>query len=203
MTRIFVEGGGATNATRTPCREAFAKYVGKVIPGSRRRPSIVACGGRQQAYDDLCRALRRPEPEALYVLLVDAEELVDDRSVADPWRHLEARDGWARPPGVVVDQAQLMVVTVESWLIADPDALDRYYGRGFRRSALPASDDLERVMKRDLYQSLERATQDTKKGAYGKGHAFDLVGLVDPQRVEARCKRLAVRFHAFLRANCG
>lgn len=204
VTRIFVEGGGETNATRSRCRAAFATYIGKVVPNSRRRPSVVACGGRQEAYDDLCRALRRPEPDTLYVLLVDAEELADDRAAVDPWPHLLRRDGWHKPDGATVDQAQLMVVTVESWIVADDTALARYYGKGFRPNALPPpSCDLEAVQKADLYRALDGATRATKAGPYGKGHAFDLVGLIDPGKVEARCRRLAPRFHAFLRANCG
>jgi hypothetical protein len=48
--RIYVEGGGDNPDTIKRCKEGFAKYCGKLAPPSKR-PRIVACGGRQQAFD--------------------------------------------------------------------------------------------------------------------------------------------------------
>lgn len=202
--RLWVEGGGDRDSLRRECAKGFRKYVEKVVPRSRRMPQIIPCGGRQEAFDNFCKALKIAGPDVYEVLLVDAEELVDDRHVVKPWGHLARRDRWETPRGASDDQAHLMVVTVEAWLAADPPALKARYKKGFREEALlQSTPDLERVPKEDLYRALKAATKDTTSGAYGKSDAFTLLGLIDPTKVEARCQRLAPRFHAFLRANCG
>lgn len=203
VVRLWVEGGGDRDALRRVCAMGFRKYVERIVPNSRRMPQIIPCGGRQEAYDNFCKALKKPDPNIFDVLLVDAEDLVEPRHAVTPWGHLFKRDRWAQPKGAVDDQAQLMVVTVEAWLVADPEALASRYKKGFREKALPTASDLEQVPKADLYKALEAATKDTTSGPYGKSDAFHLLGVIDPARVEARCKRLAPRLHAFIRANCG
>lgn len=203
MVIIYAEGGGETNATQDQCRRGFGKYIEKVVPRSVRRPRVIACGGRTQAFHYFCRESAR-DATNYHVLLVDAEDPVADVHVVDPWQHLHQRDGWPPPRGVVPEQAQLMVICVEAWLVADPEALAAWYGQGFRAEALPSTVDLEHVPKPDVYRALQRATRDTRtKGEYGKGHAFELVGLISPIKVESRCKRLAPRFHELIRTRCG
>jgi hypothetical protein len=88
-----------------------------------------------------------------------------------------------------------MVCTVEAWLIADPDALAEYYGKGFRRGALPKHDDIEAVPKEQLYQSLDRATAETQKGKYKKiQHCADLLGRLNPDRVRRRASHCDLLF---------
>ncbi len=78
--------------------------------------------------------------------------------------------------------------------MADREALARFYGQGFRATALPAREDVEGIPKADLEAALANATRDTQKGSYHKiRHGARILELVDPQTVRARaphCDRL-------------
>jgi hypothetical protein len=92
--KLFVEGGGNHNdALRTECRRAFTALLEKA--GFRNHmPRIVPCGGRRNAFDQFCTALKGGE--RLAILLVDSEAPVSQES---PWQHVAKRQGdeWARP----------------------------------------------------------------------------------------------------------
>ena len=82
-----------------------------------------------------------------------------------------------------------MVQAMEAWIVADPPALAKYYGQGFRLAALPKAQNLEGVSKKDLERGLSRATQDTSKGRYDKiKHASDLLKRIDVSEVTSRCR---------------
>ncbi len=177
--RIFVEGG-APGSVKARCREGFSKFFEKVVPAGCF--TVMASGSRSSAYEDFCLALT--EEDGHYnVLLVDSEEEVTKA----PWTHLAERrgDGWAKPAGAADDQAQLMAQVMESWFLADKDALAEYYGQGFRRNALPNRPNVEQVSKQDVYDGLRNASKATKtKGEYHKTrHGFDLLRAVDPAKV--------------------
>ena len=87
------------------------------------------------------------------------------------------------------DAIHLMAQTMETWILADSEALAKYYGQNFAPNALPKSDDLERVSKADVEQALKRATQKTQKGAYHKiKHASDLLKRIDPEKARKKCR---------------
>ena len=116
------------------------------------------------------------------MLLVDAEGSVAAKTTA--WAHLRQRDGWSRPAGALDEQCHLMVQVMESWFLADVDALESYYGQGFRRQSLPANPNVEEVPKQDVERGLERASRDTGKEGYRKGRdSFEILGRVDPAKV--------------------
>jgi hypothetical protein len=165
-----------------PLREGFRKLFDRIL-GRRANLRVNACGSRKEAFNDFTKALKS-NPDALCILLVDSEGPV--RPGASAWDHVRERKGdqWLRPDGVTDEQLQLMVQTMEAWLVADPEALEAYYGQGFRKNALPRQPNVEQIAKTDLYDALDRATRDSKtKGKYGKSHGFELIGKVDPQKV--------------------
>ncbi len=117
------------------------------------------------------------------MLLVDAEARV---TVSSPWDHVKKRpgDAWDRPPDATDDHLQLMIVCMENWLLADKEALEEFYGQGFKKNTLPANPKVEEVSKADVSKGLKNATKDTKMGAYSKGsHSFRILALVDPAKV--------------------
>ncbi|SEO46388.1 MULTISPECIES: DUF4276 family protein [Pseudomonas] len=193
--RLYVEGGGESAALNTACREGFSKFLQKAKRAGRM-PRIIACGSRRNAYESFCIAIRNGQAA---MLLVDSEEGVlavaqpgskQQSQAWRPWLHLKNRqgDGWAMPQGSKDMQCHLMVQCMEAWLLADPQALEDFFGQGFRRTALPAIDGrLEEIDKDRLYQALAKATAKCKtKSRYGKGeHSFKLLGLIDPSKVTA------------------
>ena len=155
---LYVEGGGDSKKDlKVECRKGFSKFIERAgLKG--RMPRIVACGGRQQAYDHFKTALgagiRTP------MLLVDAECPVTEST---PWEHLRKTNGWPRPSGAGKDQCHLMVQVMESWFLADRRALRSFYGRRFHEKSLPANPRVEEVFKADVLAGLARATRDTER----------------------------------------
>jgi len=195
--QIFVEGGGDIRTTLTKCREGFSQYCAKLAPPNRR-PSIVACGGRQQAFDKFRTAVLNSRTGETVVLLVDAEDRVTAHTSVD---HLRSRDGWEFPP-LRGHQVFLMVQAMEAWFLADREALAAFYGDGFLARSLPGSPtDIESVPKDDLESKLKHASRPTKtKGEYHKTkHGFALLALIDPMEVEKGSPH-AEQFNRFLRS---
>ena len=197
-TKIYVEGGGNQDRTIRLCRQGFTQYFSKIAPGNR--PRVVPAGSRKEAYDDFCTALRSGgDGYQLIILLVDSEDPVPAGFTA--WRHLKERkaDGWDKPLGAGDEQAHLMVQCMESWFMADRNALSEFYGQGFLVDSLPARTDIEAIGKIDLNKKLEHATKSTQtKGKYHKvNHGFALLGLINPHKV-AEASRHAAALHALV-----
>ena len=53
-----------------------------------------------------------------------------------PKAHLMSRDGW-NLPDISAERYRLMVQMMEAWLVADRDALSRFYGQRFNANAIP------------------------------------------------------------------
>ena len=182
--RIYVEGGGDHNKTLdSQCRRGFSEFFRKAgLEG--RMPRVVACGGRQQAYDAFRTAHANTGPGNRPILLVDSEAPVVEN---DPWVHVRMRpgDGWLPPAGATPDQLHLMVQTMEAWFYADKEKPQAYYGQGFRPAALSQRQDVENIPKADLLADLELATKHSEKGEYSKGsHSFEILARIDPARVK-------------------
>jgi hypothetical protein len=195
--RVYVEGGGTSRGEQATLRESFTKLVGAAL-GDLPRPKLIASGGRGNAFDEFRSALRM-HPEALCLLLVDSEGPV--KLGAGSWSHVRDRRGdqWVQPSGVTDDQLHLMVETMETWIIADADALVQEYGPKVDPGALP-STNLEGVPKQDVLQKLARALRKTGK-EYTKAGGWLLIGHVSPRRLEAACPH-AGRFFDHLRRVC-
>ena len=178
---VYVEGGGSVRATKKRCRQGFSALFRKAGL-SGRMPRIFAAGGRDDAWRDFRTALAGARENDFIVLLVDSEGPVADGG--RPWVHLREQDRWNRPDGAAEENAHLMVQCMESWFLADMDALAAFFGDGFNRGALPRRPDIENVSKRDVDYGLKRATHPSGKGEYHKGrHSFEILATVDPGRV--------------------
>ena len=177
---IYAEGGGKQKPLRAACRQGFSRFFRKA-GFAQRMPAVVACGSRRQAYDKFRTATAQRATDLVF-LLVDSEGPV---TAATPWAHLKQRDGWDRPTGATDRNAHLMVQVMESWFLADRDCLARYFGDGFRASALPAPErHVEDIAKAELERALRDSTRRSSKGRYAKGrHSFALLGELDATKV--------------------
>ena len=94
----------------------------------------------------------------------------------------------------------LMVEVMESWFLADRQALQTYYGSEFHSQALPQNPRVEEITKRDVLEGLKKATSSTKKGAYHKTrHAPSLLEKLKPAMVRKAAPH-ADRFWVYLEA---
>ena len=192
MVEVYVEGG-SPGLPRKRLRRALSEFLKSA--GVKAKLSIRPCGGRDKTRDDYEIAVGEGK-EAW--LLVDSESPVDEscRANADdveswlPWRHLASPEGggWTKPKNVEEIHCHLMVQNMEYWLVADPEAVGKYYDdtRGFKKDALSTAKNIEDVDQATLMRGLEKATRGTKKGVYDKGRDSNLLGLIDPDKVVAR-----------------
>lgn len=193
-----MEGGGNTKLLLGECRKAFREFLERagVKKGSFE---IVASGSRLDAYKNFKNALQSGDTDA--VLLVDSETLValhqNTEVPVSPWQHVRHRAGdeWEQPAGADDQQLHFMVSCMESWFLADPEALATYY-RGphnresFNANALPGQQNIEKIDKATVKAALAGATRSNKtKGEYNdksKGaHSFKILATLDPQKVAA------------------
>ena len=84
------------------------------------------------------------------------------------------------------DQAQLMVTTMETWLVADPNTVIKHFP-GMSNKKLPSGIDLEGRTKKDVLAALKKATSSSKKGEYKKGRdSFDLLAKLNPVELKSK-----------------
>jgi len=182
--KVYVEGGGESDALQTRCREGFTEFF-RHAGLTGRMPRVVASGSRRRAYERFRKELQPGAQDKIVILLVDSEDPVPQGML--PWEFLRGRrdDGWERPAGASDESAHLMVQCMEAWFLADKDALSGYFGQGFRQNAFPERTDIEAIPKPDLMEQLKQATRDTKtKGEYRKrAHSFQILGMISPELV--------------------
>lgn len=198
---IFVEGGGDTVGQKIELRNGFdglLRIQKRAAQNKHLQWRMVPCGSRNETRQAFVAEVRNTGSETLCVLLVDSEEglVAETDGNADlnaqvRRMHLIQRDEWdlsdAEP-----QQVHLMVQCMEAWIVADPETLTGYYGKGFRAKSLPVRKNLEEEPKLQIYDKLAKATKGTSKGEYSKiKHASKLLTLIETRKVASRCSRFA------------
>jgi hypothetical protein len=201
---IYVEGGGDTAQQKSELRQGFDELLSPLKAKAREkrlRWKLIPCGGRQQTYEAFLNSLKA-NPTAVNILLVDSESELPafhDNPAEDARlriEHLAKRDKWVLS-GINPHRIHLMVQCMETWISADPEILEGFYKKNFKRNILPTRNNLEEEPKSDIYEKLRKATQDTQNGEYGKiCHASKLLKLIRPAEIEQRCPR----FKEFIRS---
>ncbi|MET0400136.1 MAG: DUF4276 family protein [Longimicrobiaceae bacterium] len=193
--RIYVEGGGSDTNTKARFRQSMGRFLDELRQKARERRigwQVIACGSRSDAFRDF-RNAHISHPNAMNFLLVDSEGPVH-MGVRD---HLynRAGDGWDLGD-YEDDQLHMMIQMMESWFLADREALQQYYGAGFKIGALPNNPHVEQIPKQDVQRSLRQATRETTKREYHKTrHGPDLLERISPSKVRdaaPACERLFI-----------
>ena len=165
-------------------REGWTKFFAVAGLGGRM-PKVVRGGSRTQTFDRFATDTMERSTDIVPLLLVDSEHPVETGHSV--WQHLRAGDGWNKPVGAGEDDAFLMVQVMETWFLADRDALREFFGSRFAENALGQWAELEDVPKETVLGALRNATERCQKH-YAKGRvSFELLAQVDPARVEASC----------------
>ena len=186
---IFMEGGGSgkgASKAKGSLRRGMDQFLDELKQAARNRGlrwKLVCCGSRDQAFG-FFRDFQEHDGYDKPVLLVDAEGLVQCNSTR---KHLQERDNW-KMSFCSDDSVHLMAQVMETWISADPIALENYYGNEFETNLLSKSVDLEIVPKEQISSELKQATRGTTKGEYHKiRHASEILKKLDANRVRKRC----------------
>lgn len=181
---LYIEGGGDNRRLGAEFRQGWKAFLTNAGL-SGRLPKVVRGGTRQQTFDRFVTAVGDSQGGTTPILLVDSERPV--AAVHSVWRHLRTRDGWHKPAAAGDDQAFLMVQVMETWFLADRNALQTYFGDRFITNAIRQWPQLEKVPKETAFDALKKATAGCSK-AYSKGKvASELLAQIDPALVEAAC----------------
>lgn len=184
--KIYIEGGGTGKDSNIRFQRAWRKFFESAgLTG--RMPSVVPGKSRGNTHAVFVTAFKARKPDELPLLLLDSEEAVKDGHIV--WQHLKTRDGMDKPAQATEEHAYLMVQAMETWLLADPDAVKRYFGSKCKIEKIPAWPNLEAVDKQRIFETLEQITADCNEKVYSKGKvSFELLGQVDPGKVAPKCQ---------------
>lgn len=184
---IYMEGGGQKANTKAELRRGMDEFLQPIKSMFRERNwhwKLVLCGGRKETFSKFVAALNsQSNKHHIVILLVDSEGQVN----GEPYEHLTEQDGW-NINRELCDLIHLMVQTMETWIVADQEALSNFYGSGFARNVLPQQHNIEEVPKAKVARSLYLATRNSVKGEYHKiRHASKLLGKMQPEIVRDKC----------------
>jgi hypothetical protein len=192
MVDLFIEGGGDSGFQHTEFRKGWVSFLSKVKRLEHRMPAIKIGRGRESAFKLFSNAIKLRIDFQNNALLVDSEDpitfaysgncITDNQNVLS---HLLKRDKWEQPDGYVSNHVFLMVTSMENWLLADVDALSRFYGNGFHLPKPPVNP--EKLSRQQAIEMLENATKECTN-TYGKNvKNFRLLEHLDPEIVASKC----------------
>jgi hypothetical protein len=194
---VYIEGGG-DRFSKARLRESFSRFLSEPRMAAHQRGiqwRPVLCGSREEAYRAFQRRVQE-SPSAHVFLLVDAERPVSEA----PREHLSTGDGWDLS-FADDEQCHLMAQVMESWFLADPAALERFYGQGFAVSQVPKRKNVEEVPKDEVMSALDSATRKTTKGRYHKiQHGPLILESLAPEKVRGRAPHCDRLFDELLKA---
>jgi hypothetical protein len=177
---VYLEGGGSGAQSKDVdirCREGFRRLL-ENCGFEGRMPRLVACGGRNAAFESFTTALTICSVDDFVALWIDSEDPLANLEAA--WKHLQARDQWAQPAGATDEQVLFMTTCMETWLVADRAALKTHFKDGLRDSALPPLVQLEDRHRHDVQDKLTHATRNCSN-PYEKGkRSFEVLGKLSP-----------------------
>lgn len=188
--KLYVEGGGDASSLKTECRRGFSEFLKKAgFVG--KMPRIVACGSRENAFDNFSTAVKNGETA---LLLVDSESEIhpahqtENQETWTPWAHLKERQGdnWAQPVNATDEDCHLMVQCMEAWFLSDHTLLSQFFGSTILRKHLPNEGScIETISKKQVFEKLSAAIKECgAKSEYSKGsHSFKLLANLNPDRV--------------------
>ena len=145
---------------------------------------LVACGARNDAYDDFKIAHAKAASADFIGLLVDSEDRVAD--IEQTWQHAGQKTGenWTKPRGATEEQLMFMTTSMETWIVTDRDTLKAHFGSSLNESALPAVQNMEQRDRHTILNALQVASRDCP-GPYAKGpKSFELLGKLNPVVLE-------------------
>jgi hypothetical protein len=187
---------------RRPAPEAGLSFLLHCAPQPGKREAVRFPTDSGEGYP--CRDFQiaiKTNPDAWNILLKDSE----GPDSGDLSASLCKQNEWSQSHAQSIFW---MVEMMESWFHADKEALQQFYGSGFKKNALKANPNVERISKKDLKDGLSAATKSTSKGDYydnKTSHGPKLLASINPglvQEAAPHCQKLFQAVLAKLTADC-
>ena len=196
--QIYIEGGarGQDRASSVELRKGFSTFFGELVEKAREkniRFSLIICGSTEITCKIFSQADKISQSEFL-ALLVDSDVAVSEDETPKSFLQKQPKLKKCDLKNVAENQCHLMVQVMETWFLADVDALKNHFGNDFKESKLRKNKKVEEIAKDDVLNSLKEATKDGKKGGYHKiQDGAKLLELINPNKVREaapHCRRL-------------
>ena len=194
--KLYVEGGGKGSHKLATIKlqqgfDAFFKSLKNAARAKKISFKIIPSSNTQTTYEDFLITVKN-SPQSFNLLLVDSDKAIVENETARAFLQNKYKK-WNLQM-VKDEQCHLMVQIMESWFLADVDALKSFYGKEFKESAIPKNKNVEAIAKDTVEKSLETATAKTQKAEYHKiEHGAKILELINPQKVRQaapHCERL-------------
>lgn len=156
--------------------------------------NIVAGGSRTKIYKDIDRIFQ--DTDCFSIILIDSEKEIPYDEKICKWDFLYKNEKWNKPKDATEDNLYFMAACMESWIVADEDALQSFYREGFK-AKLPHATKLNTVAKDTILKSLKESTKECGK-KYDKKDSFQILEKVDVNKI-AKSNIYAKEFFDFLR----
>ena len=186
---VYVEGGGKGSSAgnlRVSLQNGLFNDIRSRAAARGIKLQFVACTDRGTTIKQFSHSVRTKSHISL--LLVDSEGPV--RTSVTQHLRVDYKD---EIPGEE-RQYHLMVQTMESWFVADAEALQRYFGPNATIRNLPLQGSVEDIPKERLYTLLHEVAKSGGRAGYRKGtDQAELLLLIDPDKVAER----SPHFHRF------
>lgn len=187
--KLYVEGGGKGSNKRATIKlqqgfDAFLQELKNAAHDKKISLKVIPSGNTTSTYDDFIFSVEN-SPQSFNLLLVDSDEAVAKGESARDFLQKKYKK-W-KLQKIEDRQCHLMVQIMESWFIADVDALKDFYGQDFRENSIPKNrTNVEAIEKNTVESALKNATAKTQKGEYQKiGHGAKILEKISPQKVRA------------------
>ncbi len=194
--KLYVEGGSKGSHKRATIKlqqgfDSFFKEIKELARSKKISFKIIPAGNTQSTYDDFIFSVEN-SPQSFNLLLVDSDDALSENESARAFLQKKYKK-W-KLKTVKDEQCHLMVQIMESWFIADVDALKQFYGQGFNAGKFPKNRNVEAVEKEQIKKSLKAAIAKTNKKEYHKiEHGSKLLEIINPNKVREaalHCEKL-------------
>ena len=185
---VYLEGGASgPNSDGTSskyltirCQRTFHTLLDR-MGFKKRKPRLVACGGRGRVYDRFCTAHDLVGAGGYVAIWIDSVEPMAD--IEASWKHLAnvtTVAAWQKPAGAKDDQVLFMTTCMETWIVADRATLREHFKQQLNENPLPTLTDVERRTRASVQDALIAATKDCQN-AYAKGkQSYNVLEKLDP-----------------------
>jgi len=170
---VFFEG-------HTSLKLPLLSFITKACPSVRGRVTIRLGKSKAETVKDFLRASSE-KPASELILLIDSDA-PDDGFLL---RNMMTTRLWRQhvPRKLSTPAVHWMVQVMESWFIADENALRSYYKKKFKSGALPKRENVEEITASQVLKALSRASG----GKYQKAsHAPKILEQLNPTEVRRR-----------------